>query len=287
VDGVLPPFPCTEAVNSLTGGALLGEFVPQCNEQEGTFKDMQCSSHYCWCVDNHSGEPTSDMREFGQIGELECSRCSDDGRAYSHEEVLDWGEGCSKRKCLKGEIVLTEDCEPCIFNGEVYQHGENTDECGYCTCYDGAVACASSTTPCPPLFPRHCVHRGVYHLPGDVFPRGDDCNTCSCSESYEITCTAIADCEGSEESDDMEWWHSVLIASGALIAVLAIIAIALLVVMVMVIRSGRFRHKRLNDNSETLSFEPDTQVLFKNGPPEAESVELKVPVEDEEEPVKT
>ena len=56
----------------------------------------------------------------------------------------------------------------------------------------------------------------------------------------------------------------------------------------MMIRSGQFRHKRLHDNSETLSFGTDTQILFKNGPPEAESVELKVPVEgDEIEPVET
>ena len=57
--------------------------------------------------------------------------------------------------------------------------------------------------------------------------------------------------------------------------------------MVVVIRKSNFRQKRLHENSEGLSFEPETQVLFKSGPPEAESVELKVPVEDEDEyPIK-
>ena len=57
-------------------------------------------------------------------------------------------------------------------------------------------------------------------------------------------------------------------------------------VMVFVIRNSHFRHSRLKENAEALSFESDTQVLFKSGPPEGESVELKVPVEDEDEPVK-
>ena len=74
VEGQLPPYPCTQTVNSLTGGALLGQYIPRCNEEDGTFRALQCSSHYCWCVDEENGEPTSDMREDGDVGELECSR---------------------------------------------------------------------------------------------------------------------------------------------------------------------------------------------------------------------
>ena len=58
----------------------------------------------------------------------------------------------------------------------------------------------------------------------------------------------------------------------------------------LMIRSGQFSHKRLNDtSSEILSFESDTQILFKNGPPDGESVELKVPIDgdDNKDPVET
>ena len=74
IDGDLPQSPCAATVNSLTGGALLGQYVPQCNEDNGTFKTLQCSSHYCWCVDSQSGEPTSDMKDSGDVGELDCTR---------------------------------------------------------------------------------------------------------------------------------------------------------------------------------------------------------------------
>lgn len=74
VDGELPQSPCTDTVNGLTGGALLGQYVPQCNDQTGAFKNLQCRSHYCWCVDPQTGEPYSDMKESGNIGELECTR---------------------------------------------------------------------------------------------------------------------------------------------------------------------------------------------------------------------
>ena len=74
VDGEIPPFPCTTAVNGLTGEAMLGQFIPECDESDGTFRGLQCWSHYCWCVDRQSGEPTSDMVESGRVGVLECSR---------------------------------------------------------------------------------------------------------------------------------------------------------------------------------------------------------------------
>ena len=49
----------------------------------------------------------------------------------------------------------------------------------------------------------------------------------------------------------------------------------------------RLRHKRVQDSSDMLSFDNDAQVLFKNGPLDSESVELKVPMEDDKDPVDT
>ena len=73
VDGTLPPYPCTATVNMLTG-ALLGSYVPKCDESDGTFFSLQCFSHYCWCVEPSSGKPVSDMRLSTDVGELQCSR---------------------------------------------------------------------------------------------------------------------------------------------------------------------------------------------------------------------
>ena len=57
-------------------------------------------------------------------------------------------------------------------------------------------------------------------------------------------------------------------------------------VVVVVVRNSHFRRMKLRENSDDLSFDTEMQVLFKNGPPvDGESVELKVPVEDEEDDV--
>ena len=73
VDGVLPPYPCTRTIDGMSGGDMLGSFIPRCREEDGSFLALQCFSHYCWCVDTASGEPTSDMVESGSVGALECS----------------------------------------------------------------------------------------------------------------------------------------------------------------------------------------------------------------------
>jgi hypothetical protein len=212
---------------------MLGQFIPKCNEQDGSFLGLQCFSHYCWCVDTASGEPTSDMRESGNLGDLECARCEYEGKTFNHNEVVEYG-GCSTRRtCLRGEIV--SGCADCEYGGQTYENGEYTDKCKLCVCLDGGIACASSSAPCSDL--------------------------------------------------ELVWWHYFLIG-GCLIALLTTMAIALLVVMVVLIRKGQFRHKRVPD-SDSLSLEHDTQVFFKSGPPEAESVELKVPMEDDGDPVKT
>jgi hypothetical protein len=300
VDGELPQSPCTDTVNGLTGGVLLGQYIPQCNEETGAFNGLQCSSHYCWCVDPRSGEPTTDMRESGHVGELECTRCSVNGEMYDHQEIVETdgctvskcvaGEiqeepdvecgqckyedkvyedgqiveyygGCSKKICVEGDVIFRETCDPCAMNGQIYQHGEETERCGLCKCWDGAVMCQRSAEPC------------------DDFDMDDDDEDSSENSSSEEEDDEL-------EVDDLEWWHYFLLGSGTLIAILAVVAIGLIVVMVFVIRNSHFRHSRLKENAEALSFESDTQVLFKSGPPEGESVELKVPVEDEDEPVK-
>ena len=47
--------PCQEAQLNSTG--LIGEFVPQC-EEDGSFASTQCwgSTGYCWCVDEYGVE---------------------------------------------------------------------------------------------------------------------------------------------------------------------------------------------------------------------------------------
>tara|TARA_B100000674_G_scaffold1549_1_gene1256 strand:+ start:1010 stop:2221 length:1212 start_codon:yes stop_codon:yes gene_type:complete len=47
--------PCLDAVANSTG--LLGEFVPQC-EEDGSYSPLQCwgSTGYCWCVDSNGVE---------------------------------------------------------------------------------------------------------------------------------------------------------------------------------------------------------------------------------------
>jgi hypothetical protein len=261
---------------------MLGQFIPKCNEQDGSFLGLQCFSHYCWCVDTASGEPTSDMRESGNLGDLECARCEYEGKTFNHNEVVEYGGGCATRRtCLGGEIVSTG-CADCEYGGQTYENGEYTDKCKLCVCLDGYIACAASEAPCP----YQCVYNGVSYNPGDGFPAEDGCNTCDCVVG-EIVCTERA-CEPEllVDSDELVWWHYFLIGAGSLIALLTTVAIALLVVMVVLIRKGQFRHKRVPD-SDSLSLEHDTQVFFKSGPPEAESVELKVPVEDDGDPVKT
>ena len=117
-DGVAPPYPCRQTVNSMTRTGLLGVFEPQCSEADGSFKAVQCFSHYCWCVNTASGEPTSDMVESSDMERLNCSGewnththtlllyvtlhltpggCVHEGHIYNNNDIVERYEGCNKR----------------------------------------------------------------------------------------------------------------------------------------------------------------------------------------------
>ena len=67
--------PCYTAKRVLLGNStapLLGAYRPRC-ESDGRFKEIQCHEHYCWCVENSTGRPRTDMVPFEKIGSLECS----------------------------------------------------------------------------------------------------------------------------------------------------------------------------------------------------------------------
>ena len=40
-------------------------------------------------------------------------------------------------------------------------------------------------------FPKSCVYEGNTYKPGESFPSGDGCNTCTCNNG-EVACTLIA-----------------------------------------------------------------------------------------------
>jgi hypothetical protein len=223
------------------------------------------------------------MRESGHVGELECTRCSVNGEMYDHQVIVET-DGCTVSKCVAGEIEeeTAEECSQCKYEDKVYQDGEVVEFYGGCSkkiCVEGDVIFRETCDP--------CVTNGQIYEHGEETER---CGLCKCWDGAIMCQRSAEPCDDYDdddvEVDDLEWWHYFLLGSGTLIAVLAVVAIGLIVVMVFVIRSSHFRHSRLKENAEALSFESDTQVLFKSGPPEGESVELKVPVEDEDEPVK-
>lgn len=72
VDGQLPPSPCSQVVANITDRGRLGQFVPECSYEDGTFSALQCWSGSCWCVDKQSGKPISDAVNFSRIDELNC-----------------------------------------------------------------------------------------------------------------------------------------------------------------------------------------------------------------------
>ena len=69
------PTPCLSARELLLGNRsrpLLGAYTPQC-DGGGSFRGIQCHEHYCWCVENVTGRPITDMVPFEKVGSLKCS----------------------------------------------------------------------------------------------------------------------------------------------------------------------------------------------------------------------
>ena len=102
--GELPAFPCSATTSSLTGGALLGQYIPQCSD-DGLFRSLQCSSHYCWCVDSQTGEPTSDMKENGHVNELECGGELSHTHTHTQYTHLNCWPRVSRFLCVQGRGI--------------------------------------------------------------------------------------------------------------------------------------------------------------------------------------
>lgn len=49
-----------------------------------------------------------------------------------------------------------------------------------------------------PLLPKTCDYNGVAYQPGEGFPSTDGCNSCSCTETGEVTCTLMV-CDSDTE----------------------------------------------------------------------------------------
>ena len=67
--------PCFTARKILRGNEttpLLGAYRPAC-DGDGHFKKVQCHEHYCWCVENSTGRPLTDVVPYEKLGTLDCS----------------------------------------------------------------------------------------------------------------------------------------------------------------------------------------------------------------------
>ena len=67
--------PCLKARSIVRGNAttpLLGAYSPRC-DADGRFRELQCLERYCWCVDNVTGRPLSDMVAYDDLGKLKCA----------------------------------------------------------------------------------------------------------------------------------------------------------------------------------------------------------------------
>ena len=146
VDGELPSFPCTNTVNSLTGGALLGQYVPQCNVEDGTFRLLQCWENYCWCVDSMTGEPTSDMKQSERVSELEC-KCIHLTRTKLHT----YGVSYYMYVHYYDKGLCTFPAGGCYFEGHTVLNGEVAKY------YEGCNKTYVKSETCIYILYKHCA----------------------------------------------------------------------------------------------------------------------------------
>jgi hypothetical protein len=214
-----------------------------------------------------------------RFSQPECNSCSYNGQVYYPGDSF--MDDCNTCYCYEDGIVLCSEiaCRDCYGDdGEnIYYDGQVVEYFGRCSkrrCVNGEIVLID--------YCESCVDNGVTYQDGETL---EDC-ACVCLDGAVACALLDGPCGGAPTDPlrgDLEWWHAVLIGAGTLLVVVALIAITLVVGIVILVRRNRLRHKKLPRVSQ-VSF---SLPLFKNGLPEAESVELKVPVEDEEEPVKT
>eukprot|EP01065_Artemidia_motanka_P034496 TRINITY_DN4198_c0_g1_i1.p1 TRINITY_DN4198_c0_g1~~TRINITY_DN4198_c0_g1_i1.p1 ORF type:complete len:977 (+),score=148.29 TRINITY_DN4198_c0_g1_i1:80-3010(+) len=134
-DGDKPPPPlprrCDETVASIR--VMPGSYVPQCDEKEpALYQKMQChsSSGHCWCVDQKSGEATSEKKGPGEE-RPKCDEPRDDDAV-----VLPRPGRCdtllAATQSMPGAYVpQCDDADPARWV-ETQCHGSS----GYCWCVD-------------------------------------------------------------------------------------------------------------------------------------------------------
>ena len=60
------------------------------------------------------------------------------------------------------------------------------------SCEESDFLTAPAGWDCVPVWEQRCEHGGTVYFPGDSFPAGDGCNTCTCNGDGRIYCTEIA-----------------------------------------------------------------------------------------------
>jgi hypothetical protein len=117
-----------------------------------------------------------------------CTVCVADGQEYEVGHAV--ADSCGSCVCqADGEFHCTQadDCdEPtCVVGDTEYSEGATWDDpsgCGVCSCFEGRVECEAFSC-------EECIWQGEQHFPGEEFPAGDGCNTCTCDVDGNVSCT--------------------------------------------------------------------------------------------------
>jgi len=108
-----------------------------------------------------------------------------------------------------GSVERRSGTEPgaagCTHGGRHFDVGDSFpagDGCNTCSCTEEGVACTEmgcgvggSVGTGGTGGTGTCVYSGSVYYPGESFPAGDGCNSCTCSEDGSVSCTRLA-CKG-------------------------------------------------------------------------------------------